>query len=251
MPTIITIVALVAAVVIGVSYVWYRSQPFGKSSALQVLDLFLLQLFFFFLIARILGIIYFSEQLPTTWALLPLTQPEEEIRLLAAWPWVFFRFYDGVFLFIEAGMAATLGHIAFRSMHALRVKHEQLQVIGGASFMLALLPMGVAMIINNYLPNDFNPAVSIAFLSLTTVIAIVSSLFITKRIAFYFMIFVSQTLGLLFVNVAAVEPQRLALVYLLQVGGIILTLLLILSELGKSSSAYEATQVRTRKPELS
>ncbi len=251
MPTIITIIALVTTLVIGVTYVWYRSQSFGKSSALQVLDLLLLQLFFFFLIARILGIIYFNDQLPGTWALLPLTQPEEEIRLLAAWPWVFFRFYDGMFLFIEAGMAATVGHIAFRSVHALRVKHEQLQVIGGASFMLALIPLGAAMVINNYLPNDFSPAISIIFLALTAAMALASSLFITKRIAFYFIIFVSQTLGLLFVNVAAAEPQRLTLVYLLQVGGIILTLLLILSELGKSSSAYESTQVRTRKPELS
>lgn len=159
MLNIITIGALVLSFVLALVLTLLRRQGRGKLLSFYGLDIAFTSLIIYFLLARIAGLLLHADELATVgWSFFPLTQPDEQILLLENWPWMFFNFLDGRFLFLDVGLcfvlAVMLGNLTMSQNlrgYSERFKLERRQF---AILVVCLTPLLLATIANGYLAGN-------------------------------------------------------------------------------------------------
>lgn len=155
---ITTIIAVLAGLIIIFPMSWFAGKNSPITSSYRVLDLAVTSFILFFIIARVLGMIYFREGLPVTWTLLPLSQPDATVEFFQTWPWKIFDVTDGRFLFVEGISAYAIAELVFIIVNGRRMRlSRQIKVREQALaiFLVSLIPLFVVAYINDYLAEAF------------------------------------------------------------------------------------------------
>ncbi len=206
MPQIITVITLIIGFLINIVISWYLGSARGdKKEGFRYLDISALSIIIFFIIARVLGIILFWDEFQGKgWSFLPITQPKQEVQFFENWPWLFFQFTDGKFLFLEAATSLFFGFHILSLFQSLKNKKKQILLYKFIPiiYSVSLIPFAVAMYINQYMIADFSPNISLFFL-LNLIFLVLFSLIIVKdQITMQVGILLVQLMGLIFLNIA-------------------------------------------------
>ncbi|MCA9385459.1 hypothetical protein KC717_02300 [Candidatus Dojkabacteria bacterium] len=93
-PTIAVIVLAILLFALGIYIAYPRT-----TTIFQKFDLLFTFIVNTFVISRALGILFALDRFNVGWSLNPLTEVNGVIVLFSRWPWVFLRFWDGIFSF--------------------------------------------------------------------------------------------------------------------------------------------------------
>lgn len=191
-----SLVALLIAVLICALASWYFGKKLGEIKSYQLLDRSLLVVVAFLLLARILGLIFYAQQnIGVGWSLLPVDQVEEGLVFFSQWPWIFFRFTDGQFLFLEAASAYVIADIILSFVQRHSENRKTVSLYYQLSFlisMLAVLPLAVSSYLNGYLSGFLQFPVPV-FIFVVQLAAIVLGFFLGRtRGLIYLLIIVLQ-----------------------------------------------------------
>lgn len=210
-----TLISLISAPLAAFLLVWYLGRQKQAVASFTLLDLLLLSWVSFFVVSRLLGIIFFATTFNFDWSVLPLTQPEENILFLQTWPWQFFRFGDGKFLFSEIVSGFVLAEILFGSLNTNRLSFKQLVKIRNQSFLglvIITAPLLVAARINGYLARDFEPALVLVVLFINIISALVVVNIIDDIRYSGLMIFANHLLAVVLLNLTYVGNNSLLVI---------------------------------------
>jgi hypothetical protein len=261
MPEIITAVSLILGLGVAMFAAWRLSANKTQTTSFQMLDAVIVSIIAFLLLGRLLGIVYYYQNFGDLgWALLPVTQPDTDILWLEHWPWAFFKFTDGFFLFTEAATAIISANVILSILHGRKYNLEEGKlstVVFAVS--LGLIPFALAMWYNRFLVADFQPALAVFNLALLVSGVVISRIFKKNNLVLALWMILIQFLTIVFLNVAATSQSKdLSGIYLVMavfiaigIFNLVATVGKMLRELGKQRIKQQAPyhgrqQYRTR-----
>lgn len=207
----LTIIALVASLVVAVLGSWYLQKFLKLKRSFELLDKILVSLVLYFVFGRLLGLVYYWDEVSSVgFALLPVTQPGNEILLFEQWPWIIFQITDSRMFLLEGLLAAIFGDIITslgeRSKRDAdsRLRNQQYFFL---VFAIVLIPLQLAQLVTGHLQSDLtSPQIFGVGLSIFAIL-IIMLLARTKRLGDTLL----ATLALLiplFIQLGAVDPDR-------------------------------------------
>ncbi len=175
---ITTVIALVFSVVLITVFGWFLGRYLSQERAYSLIDEGITFLVVYILISRVLGLIYFSAEIEaTSWALSPIMEVDGQISFFDNWPWYFFKFNDGAFLFLDAAASFITVRLVFSGLQK-RIERDVYKTnFLKYSLVIAYIVsvcLAVAQLLNSYLFGDFN--VALPWVSLFT--AIIGALYV-------------------------------------------------------------------------
>lgn len=213
MPTTLTIIATITSFSLILLFSWFFGRKYQQKMGFQLLDVGLLSFLLFIIIARILGIIYhYPEFWGLGWSLLPVSQPESEIVFFSTWPWAFFRFTDGYFLFVEAASALLLSKQFIKTIH----KQNLLETGFYSRFynttsiiqMAVVVPFALAALANGYLQSDFDPSLPVFIVFSAVVLLLLFRVVNKDELQQSLLLVLTQFLGVMFLRLTATETAK-------------------------------------------
>jgi len=149
-----------------------------------------------------MGLILFnSQRVYNGFSLLPVTQPESEILLLANWPWSFFRITDGAFLFLELGTGFILAILILGFFHRERGLLDPYTIKRSVIiYALSALPLALAGLVNNYLTADFQSSPALVMLVLSVIALILVNFIEITIIKVHIFTLLMQLVALVYLN---------------------------------------------------
>jgi len=242
----LTIVTIIIAVAIIVVCSWYFNKDDKNLSNFQLLDISLGTLGIFFLLARVLGLIYYWAEISSAnWTLLPVIQPSHNLVFFSTWPWLIFNITDGRFFFLEAIGAFILADLIFKFFHrGYSISNNNTYYrLGFLIPSLALTPFFIGALVNSYLAGQFIislPLISLLIILLGCVMVVLT---VRNKLSLYLTLFLLQIIELVALIVdAAPQANDLKAILFINAVFIIISLITIINELKLPKSNLRTKQ---------
>lgn len=203
MITILSIVSLVLVLPITIFSGWQLSGKLGATRSHRVIDYVLLSWLVVIVLARILGLIYYSSTLEsTTWSLLPVYETNFGIEWLTTWPWLFFNILDGKFMFLDFIAPILLTDYFISMLNQANNKGKFSDIFKQYSVLIYIasaIPFIMALLFNKHLSGQFNPPVWI-MLTVSLLLLGIARLFVTDNRIFRLLAIVINIVPLVYIN---------------------------------------------------
>jgi hypothetical protein len=230
---ITTILSLALGIVLIPILGWYSARDSKPADTFRVIDIALISFVVFLVLSRALGLFFYSEGLPNSWSLLPITQPENEVLYLETWPWVIFRVIDGRFLFVEFIAALFLVELIFRNLFESRLGLKNLiksQHVAAGVYMVALIPLFISAYFNGYLVEETDLPVTVLLATLAALNSLLLILFSKNAVLSKILFLLNQITAVAAFNFLYIGERSLIGVNIILISLIIANALYTLSE---------------------
>ncbi|MFW5703100.1 MAG: hypothetical protein ACOCXP_04020 [Candidatus Dojkabacteria bacterium] len=158
---IATIIALILGILLVPPLSWWLNRKQPLSVVFKTIDFSFLTIFTTFILSRVYGLVFYADNLPNEWGLLPLDETAGQLEWFTYLPWALFNPFDGYFFLLELFSAFLFAHFFYalfngRRVNLLAISKQRYQSLAISS--IALLPFALVGIANGYLASDFDPA---------------------------------------------------------------------------------------------